>query len=82
MDWGDDHRRKIAGLINARRDSGIPVDAPVKILCADQDLYIAEMGSPPTLRVALGPRAVGDPGGNYWQRAVRGTDFSVWIHHI
>eukprot|EP00438_Fugacium_kawagutii_P019997 Skav211726 [mRNA] locus=scaffold1965:53957:57321:- [translate_table: standard] len=39
----------------------IPVDAPVHIHCADDTLYLAEIGSPPGLRVALGPRPAGQP---------------------
>eukprot|EP00746_Dinoflagellata_sp_MGD_P128368 gnl/MRDRNA2_/MRDRNA2_62752_c0_seq1.p1 gnl/MRDRNA2_/MRDRNA2_62752_c0~~gnl/MRDRNA2_/MRDRNA2_62752_c0_seq1.p1 ORF type:complete len:830 (+),score=120.61 gnl/MRDRNA2_/MRDRNA2_62752_c0_seq1:74-2563(+) len=80
MDWGDDHRRKITDLIRARRESRISVDAPVRILCADHDLYKAEIGSPPTLRVALGPRAGGESGNDYWRKAVQGRDFCVCIH--
>jgi hypothetical protein len=41
--------------------AGIPVDAPVNIHCADDTLYLAEIGSPPGLRVALGPRPAGQP---------------------
>jgi alpha-amylase len=42
MDWGEDHRRRISEMLQARRESGIPVDAVVKIQCADRDLYLAE----------------------------------------
>ena len=37
------------------------MDAPVNIQCADDTLYLAEVGSPPGLRVALGPRPAGQP---------------------
>mmetsp|Transcript_120077 Transcript_120077/g.299536 ORF Transcript_120077/g.299536 Transcript_120077/m.299536 type:complete len:767 (-) Transcript_120077:206-2506(-) len=80
MDWGEHHRNQIGELLRVRRESGIPVDAPVKIQCADQDLYIAEIGSPPALRVALGPRHPGDPDGNYWKNGPAGPQFRVWIH--
>ena len=43
------------------KSPGIPVDAPVNIQCADDTLYLAEIGSPPGLRVALGPRPAGQP---------------------
>ena len=45
----------------AEKSPGIPVDAPVNIQCADDTLYLAEIGSPPGLRVALGPRPAGQP---------------------
>lgn len=80
MDWGDDHRRRISDLLKARRDSGIPVDAPVSIKSAEHDQYIAEIGSPPALRVALGPKHAGDPGGNYWSAGPAGKEYRVWIH--
>ena len=37
------------------------MDAPVNIQCADDTLYLAEIGQPPALRVALGPRPAGQP---------------------
>ena len=36
------------------------VDAQVKILIAENDLYLAEVGRPAALRVALGPRVAPD----------------------
>eukprot|EP00913_Durusdinium_trenchii_P011205 g10523.t1 len=54
-------RKKIGSLMKARRDAAIPVDAPVNIQCADDTLYLAEIGNPPSLRVALGPRPAGQP---------------------
>merc|ERR1719401_708650 len=80
FDWGENHRNQIRDLLRARRESGIPVDAPVKIMCADHDLYIAEIGSPPALRVALGPRHAGDADGNYWSNGPAGNQYRVWIH--
>eukprot|EP00437_Effrenium_voratum_P019463 CAMPEP_0181446782 /NCGR_PEP_ID=MMETSP1110-20121109/26285_1 /TAXON_ID=174948 /ORGANISM="Symbiodinium sp., Strain CCMP421" /LENGTH=702 /DNA_ID=CAMNT_0023570877 /DNA_START=28 /DNA_END=2136 /DNA_ORIENTATION=- len=79
MDWGDDHRKKIASLMKARRESGIPVDAPVNIQCADDTLYLAEVGSPPGLRVALGPRPAGQPDMNYWTNGPAGHGYRVWV---
>jgi len=78
-DWGEDHRRKIADLMKARRDSQIPVDAKVNIKCADDGLYLAEIGSPPRLRVALGPRGAGEPDMNYWSRGPSGNGYRVWV---
>mmetsp|Transcript_22935 Transcript_22935/g.64442 ORF Transcript_22935/g.64442 Transcript_22935/m.64442 type:complete len:277 (+) Transcript_22935:3-833(+) len=82
FDWGEHHRNQIAELLKARRESGIPVDAPVKIMCAENDFYLAEIGSPPTLRVALGPRHAGDADGNYWRRGPAGNNYCVWVHHV
>ncbi|CAE7520500.1 AMY1.4 [Symbiodinium microadriaticum] len=79
MDWGDEHRKKIASLLKARRDSGIPVDAPVNIQCADDTLYLAEIGQPPALRVALGPRPAGQPDMNYWSHGPNGHGYRVWV---
>jgi len=79
MDWGDEHRKKIASLLRARRDSGIPVDAPVNIQCADDTLYLAEIGQPPALRVALGPRPAGQPDMNYWTHGPNGHGYRVWV---
>jgi len=80
FDWGEHHRSQIVELARARRESGIPVDAPVNIQCADADLYLVEVGSPPALRVALGPRHACEPDGSYWQSAVQGNQYRVWIH--
>jgi len=80
MDWGEHCRNQISALLKARRDSGISVDAPVKILCADRDLYMAEIGSPPVLRVALGPRSPGNPDGGYWSSGPAGNNYHVWVH--
>ncbi|CAE7255392.1 AMY1.4 [Symbiodinium natans] len=79
MDWGDEHRKKVAALLKARRDSGIPVDAPVNIQCADDTLYLAEIGQPPALRVALGPRPAGQPDMNYWSHGPNGHGYRVWV---
>ncbi|CAE8625288.1 unnamed protein product, partial [Polarella glacialis] len=79
MDWGEDHRRKMAELMKARRDSNIPSDAPVNILTAEADLYLAEIGSPPALRVALGPRGAGDADGNYWSSGPSGRGYRIWV---
>jgi len=80
MDWGEDHRKKIGDLLRVRRESGIPVDAPVKIHCADHDLYIAEVGHPAAIRVALGPRHAPKPDGSYWTEAAHGNGYRVWAH--
>mmetsp|Transcript_106076 Transcript_106076/g.188657 ORF Transcript_106076/g.188657 Transcript_106076/m.188657 type:complete len:864 (+) Transcript_106076:49-2640(+) len=79
MDWGEDHRRKIADLMKARRDSEIPVDAKVHIKCADDGLYLAEIGSPPAIRVALGPRGAGEPDMNHWSHGASGNGYRVWV---
>lgn len=79
MDWGDEPKKKISALMKARRDSGIPVDAPVNIHCADDTLYLAEIGSPPGLRVALGPRPAGQPDMNYWSNGPSGHGWRVWV---
>lgn len=49
------------------------MDAQVKILCADHDLYLAEIGSPATLRVALGPRVAPDYDRSYWEKGGSGA---------
>jgi len=77
-DWGDDMRNKIKALLSLRRQSGIKANSKVNIMCADQDLYIAEIGEPASLRVALGPRGSGADGG-YWQDGAAGQDWRVWI---
>eukprot|EP00929_Paragymnodinium_shiwhaense_P012461 TRINITY_DN11967_c0_g1_i1.p1 TRINITY_DN11967_c0_g1~~TRINITY_DN11967_c0_g1_i1.p1 ORF type:complete len:1741 (-),score=483.75 TRINITY_DN11967_c0_g1_i1:336-5558(-) len=80
MDWGEHHRNSIAGLIKARRDAGVKADSKVKIECADDDLYVACIGEPAGLRVALGPRHCNDPDMAYWQRGPSGNCFKVWVH--
>lgn len=80
IDWGEDHRRKISELMKARRDAEIPVDAPVNILSADDTLYLAEIGKPPALRVALGPREAVKPDMKYWSDATAGRHYKVWVH--
>lgn len=82
MDWGEHHQHHIAELLQTRRESGIPVDAPMKILCAEWDLYIAEIGNPPLLRVALGPRHPGNPDETYWSKGPSGNHYRVWIHKV
>mmetsp|Transcript_59016 Transcript_59016/g.140933 ORF Transcript_59016/g.140933 Transcript_59016/m.140933 type:complete len:668 (-) Transcript_59016:172-2175(-) len=78
MDWGDKHRQTIAELLKVRKEAGIGADSTVKILTADADLYIAEVGG--TVRVALGPRDPGGVDGNYWASGPRGDCFRVWYH--
>lgn len=79
MDWGDDVRNKIKELVRLRRESGIPVDAKVKIMCAEDNFYLAEIGEPAALRVALGPRGGGEGDGGYWKHGAAGSDYRVWI---
>ncbi|CAK9036719.1 unnamed protein product [Durusdinium trenchii] len=79
MEWGDEPRKKIGSLMKARRDAAIPVDAPVNIQCADDTLYLAEIGNPPSLRVALGPRPAGQPDMNYWTNGPSGHGYRVWV---
>ncbi|CAE7310762.1 AMY1.2 [Symbiodinium necroappetens] len=76
-DWGEDMRNRIKALLQLRRRAGIKVDDKVQILCADHDLYIAEIGSPPALRVALGPKHSGVDGS--WSPGTEGADYRVWI---
>jgi len=78
-DWGENIRNQITSLMKLRRQSGNQVDAKVSIKCADHDLYIAEIGEPATLRVALGPRHAGDADGGYWQHGAAGDGWRVWI---
>jgi len=82
VEWGEDHRRRISELLRARRESEIPVDAPVTIQCADADLYLAEVGSPPALRVALGPREAGAPDMKYWRDGPSGRGYHVWVKRM
>merc|ERR1719408_250128 len=46
MDWGEDFRKRLGELIQARREAGIKVDSKVNIMRADHDLYVAEIGNP------------------------------------
>eukprot|EP00928_Gymnodinium_smaydae_P050054 TRINITY_DN3366_c0_g6_i1.p1 TRINITY_DN3366_c0_g6~~TRINITY_DN3366_c0_g6_i1.p1 ORF type:complete len:1786 (+),score=300.32 TRINITY_DN3366_c0_g6_i1:41-5359(+) len=78
-DWGDDVRNKIKELIRLRRESDIKVNAKVKILAADNDLYLAEVGEPAALRIALGPRGAGDADRSYWNEGAAGSCWRVWI---
>mmetsp|Transcript_36477 Transcript_36477/g.77584 ORF Transcript_36477/g.77584 Transcript_36477/m.77584 type:complete len:786 (+) Transcript_36477:78-2435(+) len=80
MDWGEHVRNQIASLLQMRRETGVKVDSPVKILCADNDLYIAEIGEPACLRVALGPRDAGGADGSYWSNGPAGNCYKVWVH--
>ncbi|CAE8593159.1 unnamed protein product, partial [Polarella glacialis] len=82
IDWGEENCRMIASLLKARRAGCIKVDSPVKIKVADTDLYLAEVGTPITgqVRIALGPRCIDPPDGNYWKPGPSGDCFSVWIH--
>jgi len=79
FDWGENKRNVIKGLLQARQESGIPFDAPVNIKCAEQDLYLAEIGKPPALRVALGPRDCNGGDGSYWTPGPMGDCFKVWV---
>ena len=78
-DWGDNVRNDIKKLMRLRIESGMKVDSVVKILRADHDLYIAEMGSPAVLRVALGPKLGPEYDRNYWQKGASGHAWCVWI---
>ena len=49
----------------------------MKILCAEADLYIAEIGEPAALRVALGPRY--SEAEDQWQMGADGKDYKIWI---
>eukprot|EP00438_Fugacium_kawagutii_P018032 Skav216301 [mRNA] locus=scaffold494:161738:175993:- [translate_table: standard] len=73
-DWGDDVRNKISNLLKLRTDSGAQVDDQVKILCAENDLYLAEIGRPAVLRVALGPRVAPDYDRSYWEKGGSGKE--------
>eukprot|EP00928_Gymnodinium_smaydae_P053487 TRINITY_DN37464_c0_g1_i1.p1 TRINITY_DN37464_c0_g1~~TRINITY_DN37464_c0_g1_i1.p1 ORF type:complete len:648 (+),score=45.33 TRINITY_DN37464_c0_g1_i1:47-1945(+) len=79
FEWDEQIRKEIEQLVTARRKSAIPVDANVNIECADSDCYIAEIGNPPRLRVALGPRAV-DTVDSYWSIGPGGKGYKVWVH--
>mmetsp|Transcript_115692 Transcript_115692/g.258563 ORF Transcript_115692/g.258563 Transcript_115692/m.258563 type:complete len:675 (-) Transcript_115692:100-2124(-) len=79
MDWGEDHRRRIADLLKVRRSAGIKASSPVRIKCADHDLYLAEVGEPAALRVALGPRRPGNPDGNHWSMGPEGNGYHIWV---
>ena len=78
-DWGDNVRNDIQKLLRLRIESGMKVDFPVKILQADHDLYIAEIGAPAVLRVALGPRVAPAYDKNYWQKGASGHGWCAWI---
>lgn len=79
MDWGDDVQNKIKELVRLRRESGISVNAKVNIMCAEDNFYLAEIGEPAALRVALGPRGGGEGDGGYWKHGAAGSDYRVWI---
>ena len=57
------------------------MDAQVKILIAENDLYLAEVGRPAALRVALGPRVAPDYDRSYWEKGGSGGDASCIMHH-
>jgi len=78
-DWGDNVRNDIQKILRLRIESGMKVDFPAKILQADHDLYIAEIGAPAVLRVALGPRVAPAYDRNYWQKGASGHGWCVWI---
>lgn len=80
MDWGGEFRTKVSSLLQLRLESAIAVDAPVYIHCAEADLYIAEIGRPPKLRVALGPRHPGEVDQSYWKAGPAGEGYRVWHH--
>ena len=47
----------------------------MKILIAENDLYLAEIGSPALLRVALGPKVAPDYDRNYWEKGGSGHSY-------
>ena len=52
----------------------------MKILIAEHDLYLAEVGRPAALRVALGPRVAPDYDRSYWEKGGSGGwDASIII---
>lgn len=77
-DWGEDTRLRIQALIKLRERAKLQVDARVNILCADAELYIAEIGEPPALRVALGPRH--SEVTSEWRQGASGNEYRVWIN--
>lgn len=78
-DWGEDVRKKISVLLKLRSESKVQVDSVVKILTAEHDLYLAEIGKPAVLRVALGPRVAPDYDRSYWEKGGSGHSWCVWI---
>lgn len=65
-------------LIDIRKRNGIKADSKLKIITADQDLYLAEVDD--KLFIKLGPRYdLGDKQpGQEWQLATAGNDFAIW----
>lgn len=61
-----------------RKRNGIKADSKLKIITADQDLYLAEVDD--KLFIKLGPRYdLGDKQpGQEWQLATAGNDFAIW----
>lgn len=84
MDWGDDFRNRLCEIIKIRRAAKIKVDSPVNIKCAEQDLYVAEVGEASTgmLRIQLGSRHAGDPDKNFWSNGPAGNNYSIWAHIV
>jgi len=84
VDWGDDFRNRICELIKFRRAAKIKVDSPVNIKCAEQDLYLAEVGEASTgmLRIQLGTRQARDPDQNFWSNGPAGNNYRIWAHIV
>lgn len=66
-------------VLQARKRNNILSTSPCNILCAEQDLYVADIGG--CLRVKLGPRmdmGKWTPSKEEWNKVASGTDFCVW----
>lgn len=78
--WGAELRNIIHTLAAIRRRNGIMSDSKVKIMAAESDMYVAEIGESVVLK--LGPRY--DMGAclpkecDGWKTATWGKDFCVW----
>jgi hypothetical protein len=68
-----------ASVLQARKRNNIVSTSPCDILCAEGDMYVADIGG--RLRLKLGPRMdMGPlaPSKEEWSKVVNGKDFCVW----
>lgn len=69
----------IKGMLQARQEANLPCEAPVHIRDARKGLYLAEVGKPPVLRVALGKEAQAQLARETWKLAIEGAQFRIWV---
>ncbi|MEW5302344.1 MAG: hypothetical protein WDW36_005141 [Sanguina aurantia] len=77
---GDALRNAILSLVGVRRRNNLQADSRLRILCAESDMYVAEVAG--RVVVKLGPRLDMGPllprQADGWHLATEGNDFAVW----